>query len=304
MTSYKCLLGMVRNAASFALARNVDAQSIKAVDTNAIRVEWNDFVRAVGETVSAFGNKDNDQILAYFGNGVFNYGSAFEDTWSTLQKFVNQTRHSVRTPLLTVLLEGAVASGKTAIAAKLAAESDFPFVRMITPDNMIGHSDSTRCGTLLKVFMDSYKSPMSIIFINDIERIIEYTPVGQRFSNSVLQTLLILLKKVPPSPCRLLVVATTSISHLLEDLQLTQAFNHVSHVSLIQNAKEYKAILTEYGDGLSASTIDSVSKALNEKPIAIKELLMILEMVRAENINNLSAITADDFLACAQQVGF
>jgi len=42
-----------------------------------------------------------------------------------------------------------------------------------------------------QVFADSYKSPLSIIFIDDIERIIEYTPVGSRFSNSVLQTLFV-----------------------------------------------------------------------------------------------------------------
>ena len=53
-----------------------------------------------------------------------------------------------------------------------------------------------------QVFADSYKSPLSIIFIDDIERIIEYTPVGSRFSNSVLQTLLVLLRKVPPAPAR------------------------------------------------------------------------------------------------------
>ncbi len=115
-----------------------------------------------------------------------------------------------------------MSSGKTAIAAKLAAESEFPFIRMISPTTMIGYSESRRCNELLKVFTDSYKSPQSIIFIDDIERIIEYTPVGHRFSNSVLQTLLVLLRKVPPAPARLMVVATTSISHLLEDLQLTQ----------------------------------------------------------------------------------
>ncbi|KAJ1419029.1 P-loop containing nucleoside triphosphate hydrolase protein [Ochromonadaceae sp. CCMP2298] len=216
------LEGLVRNAASFALSRNIDAQNIKAVDTDAIKVEWNDFMRATDETTPAFGNKDNHELLSYFGNGICEYGAAFDEIYSTMQRLFKQTRTSERTPLLSVMLEGAVSSGKTALAAKLAAESDFPFIRMISPTTMIGHSESQRCNTLLKVFTDSYKSPVSIIFIDDIERIIEYTPVGHRFSNSVLQTLLVLLRKVPPAPARLLVVGTTSISHLLEDLQLTQ----------------------------------------------------------------------------------
>ena len=70
----------------------------------------------------------------------------------------------------------------------------------------------------------AYKSPLSIIFIDDIERILEFTPVGHRFSNPVLQTLLILLRKIPPAPCRLMVVATTAVAHHLDTLQLSAAF--------------------------------------------------------------------------------
>jgi len=298
------LEGLVRNAASFALSRNIDASSIKAVDTGAIKVEWDDFRRAVEDTVPAFGNKDNQELQSHFSNGVCKYGPAFEETWSTLQRLLNQARQSERTPLLSVLLEGAVSSGKTALAAKLAAESDLPFIRMISPDTMIGHSDSRRCQTLLKVFTDSYKSPVSIIFIDDIERIIEYTPVGHRFSNSVLQTLLILLRKVPPAPARLMVVATTSISHLLEDLQLTQAFNITLHVSLLQTASEYRSVLEQYANGLDKATIENICAALEGKPIAIKQFLVILEMVRAEHSADESSITAEDFLACLQTVGF
>jgi len=298
------LEGLVRNAASFALSRNIDAQNIKAVDTDAIKVEWNDFMRATDETTPAFGNKDNHELLSYFGNGICEYGAAFDEIYSTMQRLFKQTRTSERTPLLSVMLEGAVSSGKTALAAKLAAESDFPFIRMISPTTMIGHSESQRCNTLLKVFTDSYKSPVSIIFIDDIERIIEYTPVGHRFSNSVLQTLLVLLRKVPPAPARLLVVGTTSISHLLEDLQLTQAFNITLHVSLLQSTSEYRAVLMQYAAGLSLSTIEGIATALEDKPIAIKQFLVVLEMVRAEHSADESQITAEDFLACLQTVGF
>jgi vesicle-fusing ATPase len=56
----------------------------------------------------------------------------------------------------------------------LAAESDFPFVRMISADAMIGFSEAQKCSTLLRIFSDSYRSPQSIIFIDDIERYFDY----------------------------------------------------------------------------------------------------------------------------------
>ena len=43
-----------------------------------------------------------------------------------------------------------------------------------------------------------YKSPLSLIFIDDLKRKIDYVEIGPWFSNVVLQTLCVLLKKVPP----------------------------------------------------------------------------------------------------------
>lgn len=190
------LEGLVRNAVSFAFARNIDGASITAVDEKALVVEWQDFQRALRESSPAFGNKDNENIQGFYRNGIINYGYEFDSAWKKLLTLVNQTRTNVRTPLLSVLLDGPPATGKTAIAAKLSIESDFPYIRMITADAMIGYSESQKCASLLRIFSDAYKSPLSLIFIDDIERIIEYSPIGPRFSNTVLQTLLILIRKV------------------------------------------------------------------------------------------------------------
>ena len=40
------------------------------------------------------------------------------------------------------------------------------------------------------------QSPLSIVILDDIERLLEYVAIGPRFSNALLQTLLVLLKKV------------------------------------------------------------------------------------------------------------
>jgi vesicle-fusing ATPase len=60
---------------------------------------------------------------------------------------------------MSVLLEGQRGTGKTAIAAKLAVESDFPLVRLVSPDSMIGMQDSQKCQLLLKVFLFSFPPP-------------------------------------------------------------------------------------------------------------------------------------------------
>ncbi len=54
---------------------------------------------------------------------------------------------------------------------------------------------------LIRVTGGAPQSPLSIIILDDIERLLEYVNIGPRFSNTVLQTLLVLLKKVAsPQP--------------------------------------------------------------------------------------------------------
>merc|ERR1711871_1337968 len=217
------------------------------------------------------------ELKALYANGIHDYGKGFQGTWITLQRLLNQTRTSERTPLLSVLLEGSAATGKTAIAAKLCVESEFPFIRMISPDSMGNMNERQKINEIARVFMDAYKSSVSIIFIDDIERILEFTPVGMRFSNAILQTLIVLLRKPPPDGKRLMIVATTAISHLLEDLQLSTAFNVVLHVSQLQQPDEY-AVILQQASGLSSEAAASISTAITQ-PLGIKQLLQVAEMV-------------------------
>lgn len=297
------LEGMVRNAASFALSRHIDPSNPRAVDTKSIKVEWTDFERSVRETVPAFGNSNNSVLETYYSNGVVEYGPAFAELQSRLDRLVKQVQNSSRTPLMTVLLEGTTGCGKTALAAKLAHTSGYPFVRMISPDSMIGESEAAKCARLLKVFNDAYKSPLSLIFIDDIERLIEFTPVGMRFSNVILQTLLILLRKVPPKSCRLMVVASTSIATLMEDLQLVAAFNVPIHISLLQSAPEYAAVISKYVDSSVASpaVVQSIARAI-DRPIGIKPLLLALEMAQSD-LEPGETLTVPKFLECLHTMG-
>ncbi|KAI9070983.1 hypothetical protein K1719_047053 [Acacia pycnantha] len=109
-----------------------------------------------------------------------------------------QVKVSIGSPLITCLLEGTSGSGKTALAATVGIDSDFPYVKIVSAESMIGLHESTKCAQIIKVFEDAYKSPLSVIVLDDIERLLEYMPIGPRFSNLISQTLLVLLKRLPP----------------------------------------------------------------------------------------------------------
>lgn len=86
------------------------------------------------------------------------------------------------------------------------------------------------CNATLNADFLRVQSVFSIIILDDIERLLEYVAIGPRFSNSVLQTLLVLLKKQPPKGRKLLVLGTTSAGAVMEDMEVSTTFNVVLNV--------------------------------------------------------------------------
>jgi vesicle-fusing ATPase len=298
------LEGLVKAASSYALTRCVDVKDLsKAPDTKNLVLQYADFERALGDVEPKFGAKSTE-LKAYYRNGFVPYGDGFDMLMGTLERLVEQVRVSDRTPLMSVLLQGPAASGKTAIAAKLAVDSGFPFVRMINADEMIGFSETSKSQMIHKAFMDSYKSPLSLIFLDDIERLIDYVPIGPRFSNTVLQTLLVLLKKIPPDDGRrLLVLGTTSNSHLLEDLGLVQAFGVTQSVPLLEEPKDVCEVL-RVAAHMNEKDARSIAKSMHSKPIGIKQLLMVAEMAKQGSAGKKGTVDVNVFMECLHTVGY
>lgn len=293
------LEGLVKAASSYALTRCVDVNDLsKAPDAKNLILEYADFERALQDIEPKFGAKSTE-LKAYYRNGIVPYDDTFDAMMATMDRIVEQVRVSVKTPLMSVLLKGGSATGKTAIAAKVAVESSFPFVRMISADEMIGMGEMSKSQTIHKAFMDSYKSPLSLIFLDDIERIIDYVPIGPRFSNTVLQTLLVLLKKIPPDEGRrLLVIGTTSCPELLADLGLTQAFGVIQDVAPLALPSQIAEVLVSVARMHEKDALE-IGQAITQ-PIGIKQLLMVVEMARGQGE---SRVSADAFMDCLATVG-
>lgn len=85
-----------------------------------------------------------------------------------------------------ILLEGEVGTGKTAIAAWAGLSCEFPFVKLISPDNFVGYTETGKINAMVKIFDDAYRSPLSCVVLDNIERLIEFIDMGPRFSNSIL----------------------------------------------------------------------------------------------------------------------
>src|SRR5207249_142447 len=121
------------------------------------------------------------------------YGPTWQNLRSEIMEMLSQFKQS-QLSCTQLLINGHPGSGKSSLASFIALQSEFPYVKYISPTSFIGYSEIQKCNLLRKSFEDSYKSPLSVIILDDIERLIELSQGGNRYSNSLLQTLIVLAK--------------------------------------------------------------------------------------------------------------
>lgn len=276
------LEGLVRAAQSTAMNRHIKASSTVEVNMETaeqLQVSRVDFMASLNNDIKpAFGTNEED-YASYIMNDIIGWG---DEVWAALEKgelLVQQTKNSDRTPLVSVLLEGPPNSGKTALAAQISQVSQIPFIKICSPDKMIGHSEIAKCQAIKKIFEDAYKSQLSCVVVDDIERLLDYVPIGPRFSNMVLQALLVLLKKPPPKGRKLLIIGTTSRKDILQEMEMLDAFSTTIHIPNISKGEELIKALELLGS-FSETERAEIAKAVKGRRlwIGIKKLLMLIEM--------------------------
>ncbi|XP_026033868.1 vesicle-fusing ATPase-like isoform X2 [Astatotilapia calliptera] len=276
------LEGLVRAAQSTAMNRHIKASNTVEVNMETaekLQVSRIDFMASLNNDIKpAFGTNQED-YASYIMNGIIRWGDPVSAALEDGELLVQQTKNSDRTPLVSVLLEGPPNSGKTALAAKISEDSQFPFIKICSPDKMIGHSEIAKCQAIKKIFEDAYKSQLSCVVVDDIERLLDYVPIGPRFSNMVLQALLVLLKKPPPKGRKLLIIGTTSRKDVLQEMEMLDAFSttiHIPNISKVEQLMEAFELLGSFNEKERAM----IAKAVQGQRlgIGIKKLLMLIEM--------------------------
>ncbi|KAL2863636.1 AAA family ATPase SEC18 [Aspergillus lucknowensis] len=242
------IAGLVKAATSFAFNRHIDSgKTVRVKDDAAqMKVSRSDFLHALDEIQPAFGVSE-DEIKTRIRYNIINYSEEVNEILKKGESLTRGLTEPGQASLWSTLLHGPPGSGKTALAAQLALDTGAPFIKMVCPEDIVGLSEMAKVQHIMRVFNDAYKSQRSVVIVDDIETIIDYVSIGPRFSNSVLQTLKVLLKKEPPKNRRLLILATTSERALLKQLNVYNSFNSDLRVPNVTHHQELKLVMEKSG---------------------------------------------------------
>lgn len=192
--------GLVAAAASFATSQyiKIGQEGVGKEDVANMRITRDDFMSALTEVRPAYGvsEAELDEAVRH---GITRYSPHIDAIIQEVMGDVRMVRDGRDMFSASVLFHGPESSGKTALAAHIAMQSDFPFVKMVTPADLVGYQDeSARKNHVHKAFADAYKSPASIVILDDFESLIDWNPIGPRFSSTMLNALMTLIRSKPP----------------------------------------------------------------------------------------------------------
>ncbi|KAI0529832.1 P-loop containing nucleoside triphosphate hydrolase protein [Xylaria digitata] len=241
------LNGLVKAAASFAFSRHTEVGQLAAVkqDVANMKINRSDFMNALTEVRPAYGVSEAELEEA-LRLGIIPYSPHIEGTIEEMMRVVGMIKDDPNKFSTSVLFHGPKSAGKTALAAHIAMQSGFPFVKMITPADLVGYRDDfAKKDYVHKAFADAYKSPASILILDDFERLIGWNPIGMRCSETMLQALTTLIVSRPPKNHRLLVFVTTSRVSMLKMLEIDMDFAKKVAVPAVSNLQELRTILRD-----------------------------------------------------------
>ncbi|KAJ5588683.1 hypothetical protein N7537_011361 [Penicillium hordei] len=283
------IAGLVKSASSFAFSRHVKVGTMASINEDVVDMKVNraDFLHSLDEVKPAFGVSE-EELSSRIPYGIIDYSPAISEILREGGLFVKQVGTAESTPLFSVLLHGPPSSGKTALAARIAIDSGFPFIKLISPEDMVGFSEPAKISHISRIFDSAYKSATSIVVIDNIERIIDWVPIGPRFSNSVLQALMVFLRKQPTHGRRLLVLATTTERALMKQLDIYNSFNSDIMVPNVSSFGELRFVMEKSGafDAQEiAQALESVGGLADDGrlSVGIKKVLLGIETAKQDS---------------------
>ena len=177
--------------------------------------------------------------------------------------------------MLRVLVEGMPGSGLTAISSFVAKRSNFPFVHLISMEDLIAVGEHAKINKIKDVFENAYLVEHSCIILDKLELILEHG--AGRSNGNLLYTLQQLLVKKPSGKGKLLVIVTTNNAEALKYLDVSNWDIRLMMPTLDKRAM--RSVLSELTVFASSNHVD---EAVTLLPISlgIKNLLWVVDQAR------------------------
>jgi len=218
----------------------------------------NDFMMALDEIVPQFG-KASDEIYTIASTPFIFWN---EQLTFLRSEILTKIKTLCDGNISTILITGDQYIGKTKFVSHIAKDSEVSCVRIITPEKLLKSFDKSSC--ILNNFEQCSKAESSILILDGFERLIEWTTLGSRFNNTVLQTFVSLITTHIELTKKMTILCTANSDSILRDLNFYELFDthyeYPTEITLDEVGKYFPKVYDMLNKEINVYNISSILK--------------------------------------------
>jgi vesicle-fusing ATPase len=224
------LESVVKNAVSYCISKELDPSNLSSVkDINPI-ITQNELVKSATEIKPQFGTVAKEiEIVTSVPFELYSveYNKVYTDI---LEKISNLSRGN----LLSILIQGDSYIGKTTMVCQIAKNSGSNCIKFVNSENLINYNFKET--QLYDLFEQGSRSESFVLVLDCVEKLIEYSKLGNIYNNKILQTIYTILSKIIDPSKSIIVLLTSSNKSLMSNIELLNLCTYTYQLMDIANS--------------------------------------------------------------------
>ena len=208
------LESVVKNAVSYSIAKEIDPNNLALIkDINPV-VTQVEMLKSVKEIKPQFGSVSKE-IEIITSEPFELYSEEYTHTYTDILEKIGKLTNG---KLLSILIQGDNCVGKTTLACQIARNCGLNCIKFINTETLMNHPFKDTL--LFEIFNQGYKSESFVLILDSVEKLIEYSKLGNIYNNKVLQTIYTILTKIIELNKKVVILLTSSNDFLMDTLEL------------------------------------------------------------------------------------
>ena len=234
------LESVVKNAVSYCISKEIDPSNLSSLRDIKPIITQNDLVKSVLEIKPHFGTISKE-IEIITGTPFEMYSIEYEKIYKDiLEKISNLSKGN----LLSILIQGDSYVGKTTMACQVAKNCGYNCVKFVSSETLMNFTFKET--QLFDLFEQGCRSESFVLVLDCVEKLIEYSKLGNIYNNKVLQTIYTILAKVVDPSKSIVVILTSSNRVLMSNVDLLNICTYSYQLSDIANINTQNKMTSLY----------------------------------------------------------
>jgi vesicle-fusing ATPase len=230
---------VIKNAVSYSISKNLLQDNFIKDNINP-KISQIELIKSVNEIKPQFGSISKEiEIITSLPFEL--YSNEYSQIYSNILYKINNISKG---NILSILLQGDSYVGKTTLACQIAKNSGYNCIKYINSETLINYNYKEI--QIYDIFEQGYKSDSFVLILDSIEKIIEYSKLGNIYNNKILQTIYTILSKIVNSNKSIIIILTSSNRHLMLNLELNTICNYTYQLSDTSSNKTNNKMVSEY----------------------------------------------------------